>query len=105
MNYHKIFNHLRSIQGKKHNNINWEGIELISIHIPKTAGTSFYQTLKKQYSARKVVRVDISTVKKARINKVPINQAYVYPSPKVIHGHFSKKNWIKSSKHQQTFQS
>ena len=43
---------------KEHKKIS-NNIELVSIHIPKTAGTSFRNVLKSAYSRKSVVRFDI----------------------------------------------
>jgi len=60
--------------------------ELISLHIPKTAGTSFRHILKEVYGERAVVRFDI------RRGVVELNsevyESEKLPSAKVLHGHF-----------------
>lgn len=65
-------------------------LELISIHIPKTAGTSFRNILKGVYGEDGVVRLDIGLVQK----EVSINQQHYLHSElpngtRVVHGHFS----------------
>ena len=60
--------------------------ELISLHIPKTAGTSFRHVLKSVYGKDAVIRLDI------RHGNVEVN-SHKYnsdelPSAKVLHGHF-----------------
>lgn len=65
-------------------------LELISIHIPKTAGTSFRNTLKQVYGEDRVARLDIS--RKANnilLNEVPYTGAALPPSCQVVHGHFT----------------
>ncbi len=62
--------------------------ELISLHIPKTAGTSFRNILKNVYGDKQVVRVDINEIGVIRINE-KIIETNELPSAKVIHGHFS----------------
>lgn len=62
--------------------------ELISIHIPKTAGTSFRNILKSVYSDKEVVRFDISLRGAVRMNEVPWEEKKLPPC-KVLHGHFS----------------
>ncbi|MCF6171089.1 MAG: sulfotransferase family protein [Bacteroidales bacterium] len=65
-------------------------LELISIHIPKTAGTSFRNILKEHFGEESVVRFDIVGKEKVILvenkelkpNKLP---AHI----KVIHGHFN----------------
>ncbi len=62
--------------------------ELISLHIPKTAGTSFRHMLKEVYGDDQVVRFDINEKGIARLNQ-QIYEETKLPSVKVIHGHFS----------------
>lgn len=62
--------------------------ELISIHIPKTAGTSFRNILKSVYGEKNVVRFDISMRGVVRLNEKPYSDKSL-PEAKVIHGHFS----------------
>ncbi len=62
-------------------------IELVSLHIPKTAGTSFRNILKSVYGDRAVVRLDINKRGVTRLNQ----EIYTDPQPpsaKVLHGHF-----------------
>ncbi|RMF03184.1 MAG: hypothetical protein D6772_02465 [Bacteroidetes bacterium] len=69
-----------------------ESLELVSLHIPKTAGTSFRNTLYSEYGRKSVLRVDV------RIRKEPIieiEQKLIDPSSprlpdgiRVVHGHF-----------------
>lgn len=62
--------------------------ELISIHIPKTAGTSFRNILKSVYGDKEVVRFDISMRGMVRMNEMPWEEKKLPPC-KVLHGHFS----------------
>lgn len=62
-------------------------IEIISIHIPKTAGTSFFQVLRHEYGPKRVVKfnrkdVAVSTLGGNRLGAV------LPPEITVIHGHF-----------------
>ena len=84
--YNNLKNFQRSIFGHKLSKTNWSSIELVSLHIPKTAGTSFFHTLKKQYGQH-IIRVDIN--RELWINKIQANKAYISNNPKVIHGHFT----------------
>lgn len=64
-------------------------LKLISIHIPKTAGTSFYKSLQDAYSESHVGRIDF----KPNLNKIHYNykEASFTKLPQeleVIHGHF-----------------
>lgn len=75
---------------KKKNNTT---LELISIHIPKTAGTSFRNTLKQVYGDEKVARLDINRSSKAvRLNEVLFTMPQLPSSVDVVHGHFSMED-------------
>jgi hypothetical protein len=62
--------------------------ELVSIHIPKTAGTSFRNILKAVYGDKNVARFDISMRGVVRLNEQAFEKDRL-PSFKVLHGHFS----------------
>ncbi len=65
-------------------------LELISIHIPKTAGTSFRNTLRGVYGEQSVVRLDIGLVRQeVRVEEELYNQPFLPAHARVIHGHFS----------------
>jgi hypothetical protein len=65
-------------------------LELISIHIPKTAGTSFRNTLKGVYGEQGVIRLDIGLVRQeVRINEELYGSSHLPPPTRVVHGHFS----------------
>jgi len=85
--YFKLGNLHRRILGTHQRNADWSTVKLVSIHIPKTAGTSFIHSLKKQYGYKKVVRID-SNANRTNFNKIPEDKAYVYKNTAVIHGHF-----------------
>lgn len=89
MNIEKIKNIARSVNGKKLENMDWSGVELISIHIPKSAGTSFYKTLISQYKDSGITRIDMNKKDRININKIHHDKAYISKSTKVIHGHFT----------------
>lgn len=68
-------------------------LKLISLHIPKTAGTSFQRTLSQIYGADQVARLDI----KPQINKLLLNGIEVDKTANVwqfsvLHGHFNLKS-------------
>ncbi|GGG26250.1 hypothetical protein GCM10011344_28710 [Dokdonia pacifica] len=86
--YYSLLNIHRRLVGTHQRNADWSKVKLISIHIPKTAGTSFIHSLKKQYGHQKVARIDIND-NRARINKIPVSKAYLYKNTTVIHGHFT----------------
>lgn len=92
--YHNLKNLSNLPTGVSLSKVSWDKLELISLHIPKTAGTSFYHMLKTQYGNKNVVRIDIATTKGRRVNMIPAEKAYVHPSPKVIHGHFELKDLL-----------
>ena len=64
-------------------------LELISLHIPKTAGTSFRLILESVYGSNEVMRVDLPIDDpKLKVNKEDYNSDRL-PKAKVIHGHFN----------------
>lgn len=68
-------------------------ISLISVHIPKTAGTSFRNTLRQVYGEHAVLRVDISPAEEYD----PEDPFASPPSEldsgvRVLHGHFNPKD-------------
>lgn len=64
-------------------------IELVSLHIPKTAGTSFRNILKNCYGEESVVRFDIrGKKKKVFIENEEFLKKRISSNIKVIHGHF-----------------
>jgi len=65
-------------------------IGLISIHIPKTAGTSFRNILKDAYGAENVVRLDIlKGASKVLIDNIEFKSRKLSSRIKVVHGHFN----------------
>ena len=65
-------------------------LELVSIHIPKTAGTSFRGILKEVYGEAGVIRLDIDLLKEElRIDEQGFSKKKLPGSVKVAHGHFS----------------
>jgi hypothetical protein len=63
-------------------------LELISIHIPKTAGTSFRLILEGVYGENEITRLDIPlTGKRVKVNATDYTQSSL-PRTKVYHGHF-----------------
>jgi len=75
--------------GKKQKGKISNSLEIVSMHIPKTAGTSFRNMLKDHFGEENAVRLDINNTTKRidvenkifSLNKLPKNI-------KVIHGHF-----------------
>jgi len=64
-------------------------LELVSIHIPKTAGTSFRNILKEYYGEENAVRFDISnTSKRIGIENEEFTKGRLPKNIKAIHGHF-----------------
>ena len=71
--------------GKVRNNI-----ELVSVHIPKTAGTSFRNMLKAVYGDEQVARLDIDLIyEQVKLETVDFKKNRLPRNIKVIHGHFS----------------
>ena len=77
---------------KEHKKIS-NNIELVSIHIPKTAGTSFRNVLKSAYGRKRVVRFDIRR-KKIEMEKKRFKGSKLPSNVRVIHGHFRYKDLI-----------
>lgn len=69
-------------------------LELLSVHIPKSAGTSFRNTLKDVYGEKHVVRTDISMQNgDLMLNEVPVNPPVLPVDVRVCHGHFRLKEF------------
>lgn len=65
-------------------------IQLVSIHIPKTAGTSFRLILEQVYNKKKVARLDIFPIdKQIKLNNKIYNSDILPSNYKIIHGHIS----------------
>jgi len=65
-------------------------IQLVSLHIPKTAGTSFRNMLKSVYGDEAVARLDIPLRgKQVKLNEEAYDERMISSSIKVVHGHFS----------------
>jgi len=67
-------------------------IELVSLHIPKTAGTSFRNILREVYGKSHVVRLDIR--RDIELNGKVFSGSRLKTGIKVIHGHFSYQELI-----------
>ncbi len=77
----------------KHKQVKPPQVELVSVHIPKTAGTSFRNTLKKIYGEKEVIRLDISAGTKAvKLNEKPYEHGVLPDYVRVVHGHFHIKD-------------
>lgn len=67
-----------------------ERLELVSLHIPKTAGTSFRDILKQVYGAEAVLRVDNPLEKDLlKFDEIKVATDQFPTGTKVIHGHFN----------------
>lgn len=74
---------------KRDKRVKAENVKLVSLHIPKTAGTSFRNILKSVYGEEHVVRFDIKIrTRKIDIESVPFEGSSLPPQIHVIHGHF-----------------
>lgn len=71
----------------KHDEKIKNNIELISLHIPKTAGTSFRNILKNVYGKSGVARLDIR--KNLELNERAFRGTSLKSKIRVVHGHFS----------------
>ncbi len=65
-------------------------LRLVSIHVEKTAGTSFYEDLKKIYGERKVVRVDTHQHDQLAVNRAYSFSVKTLQEAEVLHGHIKK---------------
>lgn len=65
--------------------------EVLSLHIPKTAGTSFRNILKEVYGEKAVVRFDINNKGVVRLNQEFYTKKKL-PDSRVIHGHFTYRD-------------
>lgn len=63
-------------------------IEIVSLHIPKTAGTSFRTILKDKIGESRVVRLDIHDENDIRLNEKAFTKDKLKKKIKVVHGHF-----------------
>lgn len=64
-------------------------VELVSIHIPKTAGTSFRNILKQMYGEQQVIRIDITLPsEKTPFSSVQPSTERLPDEVRIIHGHF-----------------
>lgn len=61
-------------------------VELVSLHIPKTAGTSFRNILKEVYGEEQVVRFDINRF--VSIENEEFKEKKLSSQIRVLHGHF-----------------
>lgn len=69
-------------------------LELLSVHIPKSAGTSFRNTLKDVYGEKHVVRTDINLQNgHLMLNEQPSNPPVLPVDVRVCHGHFRLKEF------------
>jgi len=64
------------------------GIEIISVHLPKTAGTAFGQSLEKVYGPEQIIRDDIMQL---TVHRYILPE--VTPKFRAIHGHFDAKSY------------
>lgn len=75
---------------KKNDGLIRNRIELISIHIPKCAGTSFRNILKMVYGDEAVIRLDIDLqFRVLKINEQEFKGRKLNKRVKVVHGHFA----------------
>ncbi|MEN8223765.1 MAG: sulfotransferase family 2 domain-containing protein [Bacteroidota bacterium] len=65
-------------------------VKLVSLHIPKTAGTSFRNILKEVYGEEHVARIDIRS--QVELNEEVFTGSKLKRGIHVLHGHFSCKH-------------
>jgi len=71
-------------------------VELISIHIPKTAGTSFRNILGSVYGRNRVLRVDMPLQSERASHEKLIHGPKRLPgSARVLHGHFRRQDLVR----------
>ena len=74
-------------------------VELISLHIPKTAGSSFFKSLISVYGKNAVLRIDIPIHAQKGLDGKPQSgnrPDRIPPKTKVIHGHFRYSELMKA---------
>lgn len=65
-------------------------VKLISVHIPKTAGTAFRNLLKEVYGNKKVIRLDVPLGnKRVMVNETAWTDSRLPKEIEVVHGHFN----------------
>jgi hypothetical protein len=67
-------------------------LELVSLHIPKTAGTSFRTILQDRYGKGRVLHFDIYSSGTIEVKGKPFKRAGFKRNTSVLHGHFSYKD-------------
>jgi hypothetical protein len=68
--------------------------DLVSIHIPKSAGTSFRLILQQLYGVEAVQRLDISRKNGLTLNQKPLELTALPEGLKVAHGHFTYGEFV-----------
>lgn len=64
-------------------------IDLVSLHIPKTAGTAFRLILSENINPKRFAKVDIFNSGRIKVNDVHFSEKKLNKKITVIHGHFS----------------
>ena len=64
-------------------------IEIVSLHIPKTAGTSFRYILKEQFKRKEVARLDIYPSGAIQLNEKDFKGTILNEKIRVIQGHYT----------------
>jgi hypothetical protein len=69
-----------------------ENLELVSLHIPKTAGTSFRTVLQERYGKRQVLHFDIYPSGAIHAKGKALKGCDLGKKTKVLHGHFGYRD-------------
>ncbi len=64
-------------------------IQLVSIHIPKTAGTTFRTIIQESFGKRKTAKVDIDSAGQINVNNKLFLKQHLNSKIVAIHGHFT----------------
>ncbi len=95
----KLSRNLRSIlQQRKKDSLNPTNPELLSIHIPKTAGQTFLQLLKLAYGEEEILHVNQGWLKRKQQNIENLNPHHY----QVLHGHLPYQAFIAPYHHSET---
>lgn len=81
----------KKTEDKHHWPLSLPNLRLVSIHVEKTAGTSFFEDLKKIYGQSKVVRIDTHQHDQLAVNRDYAFSKKTLQEAEVLHGHIKKE--------------